>query len=753
MTCRPPPPVSQEILLIETGMEGSAEEPFPQFSMEPPVLAMVLMTLAELDGASLVVDAPILPQTSGEEESLGEILRQFDGEFALLGRNIRNLFDAIRVGSVIPEESDLFVEELINLTEQGKERLVSALTHRDERELEELSRAAEVFGEVRGFFYPGQGGAVPGGSSRFRLFEYREAPPDRDGKLRRIPVSPGITAPPGYFRRLFPITGPANGTPSEHIVYDILKDRYQGPEILYPWAGPVLQNKKPAGEQDLLIPLDKEGAVLFERPRGEEYFRHIPLAVFQEYEEADRALYRELKAAEALGIYEHLEPENHPPLVYEYVLSLKEELLQSPDSEKKTAWRDARRDYLKGVADFLTGPAEAELGEDSAKAFGDIRLGYVTLKERRDLLAEALPGSFCVLGPAFPPPEAPGAAVPGTAASALLANTFLTGRAITPGADPCILFWSLICAFFVCLCIGGMRGLLSLNAGLLLTLLTGAGFGYSFIVSGYWIDPLIPMAAAASGVLSSSCYAFIARRRYIRRLRNIYEPFVSRNCLRRIARAKQFSPSGYLSAKAAVVAVRCAGLTQREDQKEPLEAVPEILAFREAVIRLFTQAGAVIAGSDGDMVLAVFGSPPEQAAARAYLEPAARAAGFITELVRDPQSAALLGGSRRAKPQGLEIETASWHFGIDTGECAFVWTPHSGYRVVGRPAVRSRVLSSLAFRYRTRILISAGVNKKITHMLVRKMGALKIYNGDEQEFFYELVTPKARVPRNGQDPR
>jgi class 3 adenylate cyclase len=753
---RPPPPVSREILLIETGTEDAPESSISEHIIEPAALATVLLIMTELDGASLIIDAPILGLSSGEGESREEMIRRLNGEFALLGRNIKNLFDAIRVGAVAPEESDRFVEELVDLTDQGKERLISALVRRDEAGMDRLDQAAAVFGNLWRAGNTGRAGILS-------LSE--ESPPDRDGKLRRIaPIRSGFPVPESFFRSLFPREGLREEmpleSPVEHIVYSALKGRYQSSDIEYSEDGPLLRGKNP-GEEDRIIPLDRGGAILFEAPREGESFRHISRDAFREYDEADRALYRLLKDGAELGIYNSLAPEERPPLVYEHVLSLREDLLQAPAPEKKSAWIAARRDYLAGLENFFTGPGEANLvtmyeeliagegreepGELRLRAlrdevvntFGELRQQYIKLGEQRDRLALALSASFCILAPPAP--------VPGT--SALLANALLTGRAVTPGTNRHILFWSLVCVFLVCLCTGTMGTILNLCTGIILTALAGAAFSYSFIITGYWIDPLIPMAGAGAGVLSSSCWAFIAKRRYKQWFRDAYRPFMSRSYLRRIVRTGSPLPTQCLSARAAVVAVRNTGLTLLEDQEEPLVSAREALAFREAVSRIFTPSGAVIAGNDGDMVLAVFGSPPERAAAREngkHAGPEAKAAGFVAELLRNPHSKDLAGDLSGADFSEEERKTASWHFGIDAGECAFTWSPQSGYTVFGRPAVRARILSNLTSRYRTRILISSGVNEKVTHLVVRKLGTLKTREGDARESFYELLTEKVR---------
>jgi class 3 adenylate cyclase len=107
--------------------------------------------------------------------------------------------------------------------------------------------------------------------------------------------------------------------------------------------------------------------------------------------------------------------------------------------------------------------------------------------------------------------------------------------------------------------------------------------------------------------------------------------------------------------------------------------------------------------------------------ARYTYTPAARASSFIAEVL------------------AASAETASWSFGIDTGECSFRYLPVSGYSAFGRPVVRSRILSSLAPRYNVQVVVSAAVSESLPDMPVRKLNILKEGDGAGGEAFYQLV--------------
>jgi class 3 adenylate cyclase len=181
------------------------------------------------------------------------------------------------------------------------------------------------------------------------------------------------------------------------------------------------------------------------------------------------------------------------------------------------------------------------------------------------------------------------------------------------------------------------------------------------------------------------------------------------------------------------VAVKNPLLLVQEDKTNPRSAAEMSLAFRNKAAESFKQAGGTIVGSEGDLVMACFGSPLERIALggkksvspyddhiHARSAPAVRAVGFVTELLKHEES-------------------SLWHYGLDTGECTFVWSPLSGYSIFGRPAVRARILAGLAPRYKAQVIITAAVNEALPDLPARKLDVLKERDGSGGETFYELA--------------
>jgi class 3 adenylate cyclase len=689
LQCRSAPPAAREILLIDA-----------ESLIEPGDVLPLVITMAELDAGGLLIQAPVLGLASGRDESEADMRRRFDDEFALLGRNIRNLFDAIRMGSIPPGDLGRYVENLVELAERGKERLSSALVRQDEAGTRLLEQAAAAYGKVRQMEGIRPFAAAPSLSGDGS----RQPRPGEDGKLRRMD----------------PLLIPGAGLNLE-----------------YEETGPVISGKK--------ILLDPEGRLIFDKSPPADSFRRVSLDLFRDYEKTSRSLAALLRGAEPKGIYSGTRPELSPVYLYDHSLALREDFLEKPGPETRDAWVKAAAEYLAGLDKFLNGPAESALvrgyeeliaterlresgikrlqglRDELIRTFAEIREQHQTLQELRGVLETVLPGSFCIMGP---PEETWGAAS--------LANALLTGRAIRPGFTRYILFWSILAAVLVICTIFSLSPFRALFAGTLLTLLCGAVFSWSFIISAYWIDPLIPVSAAFTGVLTIFACSFIITRRGSRRFRLAYGPYVNRSCLKQLIQAGRPQPAEVIRARAAIVAVRNGEIPALQDKGSSLAGAQAARKFRNAAAEFFKRAGAVIIGVEGDMVLAAFGSPLERLSLeqtksespykddpllRSPHNPAARAAGFVADLI--------------AENPGLK----SWRFGLDTGECAFAWSTLSGYAAYGRPAVRARVLSSLAIRFRARVLITGAVNERL-EVPARKLSSLSARG--EKEFFYEL---------------
>jgi hypothetical protein len=669
------PPVSREILIIKTD----------EF-IESSDLFSVLMTLTEMEASNLILTTRVAGSSSPITGTEADIRMRFLDEFNLLVNNIRNLFHGIRSGSIPPVNAPAYVERLVELTENSRDRLLGGLINRDE----DLFRSIDVFGS---------------------FIEVETRPKlDWDGKIRRVrPVETESLV--------------------EHPVYTSLKNRYAFTQLENSESGFYLILYKHDGSE-LTIPLDKDGNILISgKGRG---FRSIDIMYFQDYEEALRNMRRLLRDANELGALSKTLPEQSPLILDEYALMLREIMLMQPNDENRTAWIMARASFIKSLNDFLYGTAEYELvsgyneviaDEDTLGEEGLAKLAgmrdeiiniFFTMREYHEelikiysKLKQELAFSLCIIGPQN-----------NIEYSALLANTLITGVHIIPADERDILFCSFAVSFIILLILFRMRPSLVLLAGFGLCLVFSVSFAAVFIFTSYWIDPIIVFCTSFSGVL----VIYFCRRgtitRRARRFRTAYGSAVSRELLRDLISRGRPQPSEVTVSAAAVIVIRDFNLLRKEDQERVEEAGKSAKEFYAAVKNIFFNAGAVIAGFEGDTVIACFGSTLDKKYDEEY------ASGTIDEPVAK---------AYKLLKQLLNGDVVNWRFGMDCGKCTFSWSPEAGFIASGRPVVRAKILASKNGRYNTRALITDSIREE-TNLSVKKIGSL--YN--EKDSFFEL---------------
>jgi len=656
------PVVSNEILIIETDefIEGSD-------------FFTVLLTLTEMEASNLILAGRLSPSSTPITLTETDIRRNFVDEYEKIGSNIRNLFEGIRMGFVTPVQAPLFVEQVVESAQQGKERLVRILIDRDE----ELVRSVAVFGNY--------------------LDAYAKPQLDKDGKLRRVkPVEID-----GSF---------------EYPLYVNLKSRYAVSQIETTDKKLILWLRGHDGK-DLDIILDNDGNII--TPWNCD-FRRVNIELFRKYERADNAMFDLLMQANELKVFSKILPESIPLFLGEYAQTLLEDLINTPNGENRSAWITARANYFKSLNDFFAGTAEANLingyeeliaDTDSSKqreleklietknnlmnVFALMRETYAELSASQSKLKEEMLLSLCIMGNE-----------PNAEYSALLANALITGSHVKPVQPRYVMFLSIAAVFAILIIIFMMRPAVLLIVGLFLSVISAGLFSGVFILYSYWMDPLIAFGSSLVPVL----FLFFCKNAYLnyraRTFRSAYRTAVSKDVLRKLIYSGRPGLSEINVSYAAVIAIKDVNLFDKEEQETAKESGKMKRMFYAAVKRILFNAEAVIAGFEGDTVLACFGSPLElqpklaahkwsedgQPIAKSY-HPADKACALVRQLLRN--------------------EKITWRFGIDSGECTFSWSPETGFSVSGSPAVQARNLVSKTARYKARALISDSVREKI----------------------------------------
>ena len=83
-----------------------------------------------------------------------------------------------------------------------------------------------------------------------------------------------------------------------------------------------------------------------------------------------------------------------------------------------------------------------------------------------------------------------------------------------------------------------------------------------------------------------------------------------------------------------------------------------------------------------------------------------------------------------------------WLFGVDSGECRFMYSSINGYGAVGRPLKYARLLSGLAAKYGCRILVTGEAASRAGEAWrTRRHDSLVEKASGVEYAFFELVVP------------
>jgi hypothetical protein len=633
------PPAAREILIINT-------EEF----IESSDIFSVLITLIEMEAANLIMAGRVSPSSSPVTLTEAEIRRRFVDEYYIIGSNIRNLFHAIRSGFVSPVQAPGYVDRLVELSDQGRDRLLSALINREE----ELLRAIAVFGNyIEVDLDP--------------IF-------DKDGRLRRVqPIDPQSSV--------------------EHPVFGDLRSRFLVSQI------ETVENQKflylqKADEEEFDILLDRDGNII--SPWNSD-FRMIDISLFREYKESERAVRDALVNADRLGVFSKTLPEDAPLFLGDYALTLRDEMLKFPNEENRSEWAAARSNYFINLEEFLNKEHDL-IDEELIQSLEVMREEYEKLSAIHLMLQKELLFSYCIMG-----------CQKHALSSAILANAMLTGHHVKPAKNKYVLIWSICAAFAVLLIVFMTRPFMVLLCGICLSIFSSIVMSIIFIYSFLWIEPLVVLISSLAGIFVIFCCKCVIKNYRGRSFRRAYGMAVSTDVLKHLICLGKPGISEVVEKTAAVIAIKDINLLKREDQEKLHDAGKAKKIFFSLIKEAAYSCGAVITGFEADTVLVCFGSPLEKTS----FDPVNKACSMVRKL--------------------LENEKITWRFGIDTGVCAFYWSPETGYSVSGRSSVRARVLVSKTVRLNARALITDAVREKI-NADVKKIASLY----DSSEAIYEL---------------
>jgi adenylate cyclase len=776
---KPSPPPAPEILLLDLDERAMADAGLWPWSRDK--LADGLIDLTEMGARSVVLDlslgqksAPAL-DPSALRSAFPDTLNR---EFTQMETNIQSLFDAIRRGSVRPQDSPRYVSDLVGLVALARIRLLDAATGIERDDDAYLGRAAAFFGRT------------------FVSLDLLPLPDETIGgevvdqalALSSLPLDPGVrdpSLPAGGLRPpVLPLLQGARGGGFPNIAADPdgvirrawLTARYAGGHLgqvglaaLLDFLGNPGVELTPSGlllhgaimpdatARDIRIPFAGPGRMLLQWPRarGADGFRHVSWADLRRYQALESNLVAALNDMDTHGYLSYLRSDTTLLEEYSAASKLESGMLAAGTSASLEEWRSARDRFFALVDQFLSGDAEERIISDADRAlrsdalseaekksvadgrdkvpeaFSAARGVFSELTQARSMLKQALRGSFCIVSlvPSRRTVSPFGAPAGDALASAALVNTVLSGRFLreAPVSTRYILAGCLVvlAAFGVL----RMKPLVRLAAGAGLAVVSVALLGVFFLLFGTYVSPIVPGASAFLTCAGLSILQVSLARLSTRALRAALAGRISAAGMQRLLSAPHsLTPRG-IRREVTVLAASAKGLPAAAASKDPAEVIELLNSYHAA-------AGEVILGMEGmlgsvgaDALIAYFGAPLEvddhaAKACRAALR--MKAVESTLNIIASPPFATRIG--------------------IDTGECVLGeigrgGTP--GYSVVGGATDLAGRLEGLNARYGTSILVTEKVRDATgDEFLLRTLERVRIAGTTTTFRVLELVAEK-----------
>jgi adenylate cyclase len=659
---RPSPP-APEILLVD--LDDRASTLAGSWPWTRDTLAAGLVTLKEMGAGPVILDLPLAQQSPPALDP--SVLRQtlpdaLDREFAQMQTNIQSLFDAIRRGSVRPQDSTRYVSDLIGLVASAKLRLLDATMGiaRDDDAL--LGQAVAFFGNAyvpvdvlassdiqvdeeltalalqRASFTPALQGldpspAMPGIRPSVlpvvraaRGGGFTEVHPDRDGVFRRAVL-----------------TATFQENHLGQIAFFALMDALEKPSVEINPARIVLRGavRHDVPLHAVTIPLDSHGRILLDWPRAGagDGFRHLSWADLLRYRRLESDLVAQLRTMDARGYLSYLRSSLSLLDAYEAAARGERDMLAGGEDTGAADWRAARDQFFSLADQFLNGDAENRIITDAERAlrspgitpaeqrvisaeretvdgiFNDSRHALVELQKVRGMLKQAVPGAFCIVSLA-PGPDSPvngrtpfGAPATEASAAAALVSTVLTGSFLREPPRGYAFVIAAALALAVALVTYRFRPFATLATGVAAAVVTAGATAALFVASRLIVNPVLPCVSTVLAGAALATLQLTRKRRAAHTVRATFGGRVSSEGLKTLLATPGSSRPGGARRDMTVLSLAEKGLHANAASHDPGDVARQLAAYNAGVGEVIRSLQGMVGGPGGDRMIAYFGAP------------------------------------------------------------------------------------------------------------------------------------------------
>ena len=321
--------------------------------------------------------------------------------------------------------------------------------------------------------------------------------------------------------------------------------------------------------------------------------------------------------------------------------------------------------------------------------------------------------------------------MPGVQMHASVADSILSNRFIRPSSETSRVVAVLVGA----LAVGLLAAFLAFNVAAPLSLLLMAGWAtYAVVVfeAGVWVAMGEPLAAMGLALFGGTAYQYFVEGREKRKVKGLFGRYVSRDVFDQLMAHPERAELGGNRREMTVLFSDIRGFTAVTEQGEPEALVSQLNEYFSRMVEIVFRHHGTVDKFVGDMVMALFGAPLDDAA---HAENGVRAA---VDMVRELGELNRKWTAEGRAPLDIGI-------GVNSGEMIAGNIGSSSimsYTVIGDNVNLGSRLESLNKDYRTRIIISDATRARLTGSYeLRPLGDVVVKGKTRPVAIFEVAVP------------
>lgn len=757
------------------------------------IMANALILMREFGAAYAVFDVQYIDKSPRGLDTF--VLRQnvpdaFNQEFSQIKTDIQGLFDAIRSGNIQVRDAQQYVSELQGLTDQGKLRLLDTVKTVERDNDAYLGQAARFFGSA---FLTVAAPDTPDESATAERAQYAldnlalksltvQSDPVRVAASLYpaiIPVIqgargagfPDVVVDPDGVRRRIDLIKSYKGKYFGQLAFRPLLDWLGNPEVVLRKGGILLKGAMVPGKgkKDIAIPLTSDGLFMINwSPHTYlKSFRHHTFYELVDHRQSEEELLYNLKLMNQYQYLSYYKGETPLLDMYDSCESLKRDMLGGGDLGKMDTYVKARAAFFEAVGQFLAGDAEKSIIADVDKVLAsralsrdaranaeEVKKGvpilfdgtrgiYDNLMKTRQILAQLLPGAFCIIGNTATSTTDIGVnpfdgQYPNVGTHASVVNTILQGRFLNQMPWWYGALLALLLCFSVTFVILQMDALRSLVVGAAAVIaLFGLLLGL-FLLTGIYINTLTPVGAVFLTFIALTAVKFLRTEQEKSVVRNAFGRYLSSDVVNDLLANPEKLNLGGEKKNLTSMFTDVRGFSTISEVLDSPSLVHLINLYLTEMSDIILELRGTIDKYEGDAIISFFGAPldlPDHAR-RACI------AAIRIKRAEAPLNEKFLAEKLAPSPLNTRI-------GINTGEMTvgnMGTEQRMDYTAMGSNVNLAARLEGVNKQYGTWILISEITQESLGQdFLVRKLDRVRVVGINQPVRLFELIEEKGRA--------